>query len=578
MAISSGNQSKKLRVNSVLKWISSNSVCREFLPVVGSWFSIARNPRFYKGSLENGCNNKLISRITPSMRKDAQAALLDYLHVNRGFEYTVAENMSRNSPQFLGELIRKANPEGDTALAVTRFVCYHPINEFEPFFESLGLKASEYSPLLPRKLMYLTDDELLLENYRVLCSYGIKRCMIGRIYREATEVFRYGSGVLSKKLMAYEQLGLSSGSVARTVACFPNLLIGDVDVDLVNVLEMLKSMGIEFGWIEEQLSQRNSCNWRQSFLLLKSLSNIACMERDKLREIVADHPEIMFEGEHSLLLIGFLLKMGSSIDEIVSSILQNFPKKMQVAKFLSNLRQCVHMLDEIHLEPYEIRDIVHSHSLLMGSYTMKKTKTLLYRLNVGKKLLREIVRENPEEMKNWVIGVGVTPLQSPGGKQKSKSSKTKFLSGLGYEENSVEMARAVKVFRGKGFELLERFDCLVNAGLSKEDVVKMVTTSPHVLNQSKDVTQEKIKFLVNEMGYDLTCLVRFPSVLNFRVERVKLRLLMYDWLKGEGVVRLNLSLSNLIASSDSVFYSRYVELHSGGPHVWQDLKKKIYGE
>ncbi|CAN0879028.1 Transcription termination factor MTEF18, mitochondrial [Linum grandiflorum] len=547
---------QKLRVNSVLRWVSSNS---------GSLFCSGRNPRFY---------NTLISRITPSMRKDAQAALLDYLHVNRGFEYTVAENMSRNSPQFLGELIRRVNPEGDTSLAITRFVCYHPINEFEPFFESLGLKPSEYSPLLPKKLMYLTDDELLLENYRVLCSYGIERCRIGRIYRDAPEVFRYGTGVLIEKLTAYEQLGLSSGSVSRTVACFPNLLVGDVNVDFVNVLEMLRSIGIEFGWVEEQLSRRNSCNWRQSFLLLKSLRN---EELDELRQLLVDHPEILFEGEHSLLLIGFLLKMGSSVNEIKVSILRNFPR-MEVAKFVSNLRQCVHMLDEIRLEPYEIREIVRSHWLLMGSSTLKKTKTLLYRLNVGKKMLREIIRNNPEQMKNWIVGVGVTPLQSPGGRQKCHTSKTKFLSNLGYAENSAEMERAVKIFRGKGFELQERFDCLVNAGLSKQDVVKMVTRSPHVLNQSKNVTQEKIEFLVKEMGYDLQCLVRFPSVLNFRVERVKLRLLMYEWLKGEGVVRLTLSLSNLIASADSVFFRRYVEVHSRGPEVWQELRNKIYGE
>ncbi|CAN1307170.1 Transcription termination factor MTEF18, mitochondrial, partial [Linum perenne] len=554
------------------RWISSNSAAntiiqraRQFLPVVSSSSSsISRNPRFYNVSLQNAYSNK-ISRISPAMRKDAQEALLDYLHVNRGFEYTVAETMSRNSPQFLGELIRKINPEGgDIALSITRFVCYHPINEFEPFFESLGLKPAEYSQLLPRKLMYLTDDELLLENYRVLCSYGIERCKIGAIYREATEVFRYGNGVLCSKLMGYEQLGLSSSSVAKTVACFPRLLVGDVNVDFVNVVEMLKSMGIKFTWIEEQLSRRSSCNWKQSFLLLNSLQRSSFIEQDELRELVIDHPEIVFEGEHSLLLIGFLLKMGCSSEKIVSSIFRSFPR-IQVTKFISNLRQCIRMLDEIHMEPHEIKQIVESHSLLMGSHTLKKTKTLLYRLNIGKKKLLEIVRSNPNQMKNWVIGCRVTPLQSPGGKQKSHESKSRFLLNLGYTANSAEMAKAMKVFRGKGPELQERFDALVNAGLSREDVIGMVAVSPHLLNQSREVTETKIEFLVNELGYDVSCLIKFPSLLNFRVERIKLRLRMYDWLIGEGVVSSNLSLSNLISSSDSVFFGRYVELHCRGP-------------
>jgi hypothetical protein len=34
-----------------------------------------------------------------------------------------------------------------------RLLHYHPINEFEPFFEGMGLKLSEYVPLLPRNLM-----------------------------------------------------------------------------------------------------------------------------------------------------------------------------------------------------------------------------------------------------------------------------------------------------------------------------------------------------------------------------------------------------------------------------------------
>ena len=40
-------------------------------------------------------------------------------------------------------------------------------------------------PLLPCNLMFLCDDELLLENYHVLCNNGIARNKIGKIYKEA---------------------------------------------------------------------------------------------------------------------------------------------------------------------------------------------------------------------------------------------------------------------------------------------------------------------------------------------------------------------------------------------------------
>ncbi|CAL1372420.1 unnamed protein product [Linum trigynum] len=520
-------------------------------------------------------NDHKVGRITPSMRKEAQAALLDYLHITRGFEFNFAENMSRHSHHFLGELIRKVNTEGDIALAITRFICYHPINEFEPFFESLGLKPCEYSPFLPRKLMFLADDELLLENYRILATYGIERNSIGIIYRDATEVFRYGKGVLSAKLSAYEELGLSTSFVARVVSCFPYLLTGEVNIDFVRVMEILKRIGIDFQWIEDQLSERNSsCNWKQSLLLLKSITRAGYSDEKKLSQLLIEHPEILFGAEQSVLLIGVLLKTGSSMAKIVS-ILQQFPK-MEVGKFVSNLRQGIHMLDEIKMEPCEIAEIVHSHALLLGSCTLKKTKTLLYRLNIGKKRLRELIREDPRTMKNWVLGVGVQPMQSRRGQR--LDCKTEFLLGLGYVENSTEMAKALKVFRGRGSELQERFDYLIEAGLDREAVLGMVKVSPHILNQSKDVTAMKIDFLVKEFGYPISCVVGFPSLLNFKVERIKLRLLMYGWLKDEGVVKPGLSLSNMIASSDSVFFGRYVEKHRRGPDVWQDLRNKIYGD
>ena len=47
------------------------------------------------------------------------------------------------------------------------------------------LKPSEYVPLLLHNLIFLSDDELLLENYHVLCTNEIARNKSGKIYKEA---------------------------------------------------------------------------------------------------------------------------------------------------------------------------------------------------------------------------------------------------------------------------------------------------------------------------------------------------------------------------------------------------------
>ncbi|XP_022967908.1 transcription termination factor MTEF18, mitochondrial-like [Cucurbita maxima] len=153
--------------------------------IIGS-SPVASNPRFYRtkkppqtgecgnsgGISTRGSRNG--NRISRATRKEAQ--------------FMDAENMSRNSPIFLEKLLGRVEHESDTGRSITRFLLYHPINEFEPFFENAGLQPAEYNAFLPCDLMFSSDDSLLLENYNVLCSYGIERNKIGKIYKEATQI------------------------------------------------------------------------------------------------------------------------------------------------------------------------------------------------------------------------------------------------------------------------------------------------------------------------------------------------------------------------------------------------------
>jgi hypothetical protein len=581
----------KLRILSILKWASSNigenhlgSSKSRFWPT--GVFHITQNPRHYRTkravqsekceSLDeaSSANSKIVSKFSRPRRKKGQAALLDYLHSTRSIQFLDAENMSRNSPHFLEKLLKRVENEEDSERSIARLLRYHPINEFEPFFESLGLKPSEYVPLLPRDLMFLSDDKLLLENYQLLCNYGIARNNIGKIYKEAKEVFRYDYGVLSSKLQAYEEQGLSRSTIIKFIVSSPYLLVGNVNVEFVQVLEQLKSFGMEVSWIEGHLLEGTTYNWSQMFGLLCLFRKVGCSE-EQLAGLIAKNPSLLFEGsgDRTLSLIGFLLKFGFTMDQIHLMFLQ-FPR-IQVGKFVLNLRLCFLFLNEIEMEVTEIGKIVCSHALLLGSCTLKKTNSLLANLNVGKKRLCKIVQENPQELNNWVLGNRVKPLPRTG---EDLIEKSKFLLNLGFVENSDKMKAAFKVFRGKGDELQERFDCIVKAGLKQKDVSEMIKVSPQVLNQKKDVIQMKIDFLVNDLGYPISSLVTFPSLLSYTCQRVNLRLSMYNWLKDQGKADPRLSLSTVVACSDDTFRKQYVNRHPRGPQVWQDLKKRFCSE
>ncbi|KAA8518252.1 hypothetical protein F0562_015865 [Nyssa sinensis] len=578
-----GDQSQQTHQNSSENNLRSS---KTILWATGS-HHIAQYPRFYRRKRavhsENGQNldgtsttdDKNVGRLPRAARQEAQAALLEYLHSTRSLQFMDAENISRNSPHFLDNLLKKVENETNVGHSIARFLRYHPINEFEPFFESMGLRPSEYSPLLPRNLMFLNDDEMLLENYHVLCNYGIARNKIGKIYKEATEVFRYDYGVLQSKLRAFEEMGLKQLTVIKVVSSSPYLLIGDVNKEFHKVLEKLCSVGIDHGWIEGHLLEGNSYNWSQMLELLCLLSEMGC-SKEQLGGLICQHPELLLEGSGNAAfsLIGFLLKFGSTSNDI-SSMLVQFPQ-VQVRKFVYNLRKCYNFLTEIDMEVQGIGRIVRSYPILLGSCSLKKVNSLLANLNTGKRRLCEIIMENPQVLKYWVLGSRVKRLPDSGEELRSRMMRTKFLLDLGFVENSNEMNKALKIFRGRGGELQERFNCFINAGLNQKDVSEMIKAAPQVLNQSKDVINMKIDFLVNGLGYPLSSLVSFPAYISYTIQRVKLRCSMYNWLKDQGTVEPKRALSTILACSDKIFMRQYVKHHPKGPEVWQKLKKQIY--
>ncbi|KAH7674070.1 Transcription termination factor mitochondrial/chloroplastic protein [Dioscorea alata] len=504
-----------------------------------------------------------------------QAAFVDYLHATRGLQFTDAEHISKNSPIFLGRLLKKVENEEDVERALMRYFRYHPIYEFEPFFESLGLKPSEYNQLLPRDLMFLSDDEMLLENYHVLCNYGIARGKIGKIYKEAAEVFKYDFGLLSSKLQAYEGLGLSKTNVIKLVASSPQLLVREVDrMMFVKVLELLESMGIQRDWIGGILSEKNTYNWGRTLMLLHFLHHLG-LSSQEVAIFIRKQPNVISDGSGKavFLLIGLLVKMGGREKEVIAMFTQ-FPS-VQIGSYIKNVLRGLQFLIGIEMDHSDIQNLICTHMDIFGMCKLKRPNSIITTLNVGKKRLCRIIKNDPHELKKYAFGLKVTPLPNSGDDERSLMEKKKFLLRLGFVENSKEMNKALKVFRGKGDDLQNRYDFLVKAGFDANDVSNMIKMAPQILNQKIDVLQRKLDFLLNNLGYPLSTLVAFPSYMSYTVGRVKLRFLMYDWLKDRARANPGLALSSVLACSDKLFIKRFVNCDPKGPEVWENFKKGL---
>ena len=527
----------------------------------------------------------------------AQKAFMEYLHVTRGICFSDAEHMSKRSPIFISKLLEKVKDaakepteEGEevpfrskvkkremrderVSKALVRLFNFHPINEFEPFFESIGIAPGEYEPLLPRDLMFLNDDETMLDNFRVLCNYGIARTKIGRIYRDATEVFSFGHGVLASKLKALEDQGLSKTSVIKLVMSSPVILVRDPNVEL-KILRWLDDVGIQRDWLGRFLSVKKSYNWGKMVQVPQFFSDLG-FTNEGIGKLVRQNPDFLFSGSGKMLFSAVLvmLKAGFGKKELVDLFL-NFPN-LSVDNFTRNLRRGIFFLAEIGVSEEDIKKFVVSNGSILGSVQLKKPNSIMTHLSVGKKRLCRMVMEDPQLLMKFSLGAKVSRIPKVDLHEASFKEKVKFLQNLGFMEGSERMTRGLKAFRGKGDELKARYDFLVKTGLDPEHVVQMITMAPHVLNQKIHVLESKISFLVNDMGYPLSTLVFFPSFLSFTVERTKLRFLMYNWLLEKGVIATGLALSTLLATADKHFVKRYVVRHPMGLEVWEKFKTEV---
>lgn len=512
------------------------------------------------------------SRVSRIAMTEAQDVLFDYLHCTRSFSFTDAEHISKNSPHFLHILLSKIDSEKDVARSLTKFLRYNPINEFEPFFESLGLSPSELPLILPRHLMFLSDNHVMLENFHALCDYGIPRSKIGKMYKEEDEIFGYDYGILALKLQAYENLGLSRPTVIKLVSCCPSLLIGGVNGEFVKVLERLKGLELESDWIGGYLSSKSTYNWNRMLDTVDFLHKVGYGE-EQMRNLFKTNPALLFEGSGKKVYVLFsqFLKLGLKMNEIYSLFIHN--PEILSGKCVKNLLRAVNFLLEIGLGTEDIANIISTHIQLLGSCTLKGPKTMCKELKVGRDGLCQIMKEDSLKLLSLASKSKIKISEQASSLVPSKHlEKTTFLLRLGYIENSDEMTKALKQFRGRPDQLQERFDCLVQAGLDCNTVTNIVKHAPMVLNQSREVIEKKIDCLRNYLGYPLESVVAFPAYLCYDMERISQRFSMYVWLRERGAAKPTLSLSTLLACSDARFERYFVDVHPEGPAMWKTIK------
>lgn len=512
------------------------------------------------------------NRVSRAMKNEAQKALFDYLHFTRTLSFVDAEHISNNSPCFILALLSKIDTrKEDISRSLTKFLRYNPINEFEPFFESLGLRPSEVSRFLQRDLVLLSDDRIMFENFHVLCYYGIPRGKIGRMYKEAREIFGYENGVLASKLEAYETLVLSKPIVIKLVTCCPLLLVGGIDSEFVSVVNKLKGLNIGCDWLLRHLSDRKTYNWRRILETMEILDKVGFKE-EKLSSHLKAYPDLVGEtsGNKAYIMFEKFHKVGLQMNDIDKLVIDN--PEMLLEKSVKRILEALKFLKRIRMEKQFIVRILLCHMKLICSSSLLGPRAVWNRLKIGRDELCQIIKEEPLRLFSLASKENNSRIKLESLDLRN-AEKTAFLLKLGYVENSDEMVRALKKFQGRGDELQERFDCFVKAGLDYNVVTQLVKRAPHILNRPKDIVEKKINMLTDYLGYPIESLIESPTYLCYSVERIHQRFSMYIWLRERDAVMPRLTLGTIVGISNTLFVSYFVLNRPEGLATWEIIKK-----
>ncbi|KAL6565871.1 hypothetical protein OROHE_004926 [Orobanche hederae] len=516
--------------------------------------------------------------------QESQKALSDYLHATRSLPFLYADNIARNSPQSLWRIVSEIPFSPPTfAHSFQRFLRYHPINELDFFFESIGLNLDENGRnprfIIPPNTFFLSD----WEQFDVACALagmGFPWCKLGLLCRGECSIFASDLLDLKRKFSEIKDgYAFNSTTVISICLAFPwvlysngkktNGLLSDLkilflDYDLwssveggnvdsmFDICEKIKSfydLGCEMGELGELMGRSKNIfiEYSKEFLISKiEYFRKLNVPMNEIGTFLLSKPEIFsLDLETRVISVsGFLDHLGLSGDEM-SSLKEKYPHvfgRNKVANLCGVMRSM--NLGEWFFEKMKNGD---NHSLL-ATYTICCTEDLdkHYQENFRRTLAK----------RNHVHAI----------------KKLSFLHSIGFGENKYAV-KALALLHSSGRQLQRRFDCLLSCGIKYSNLCEIVRSTAKILNQEEKSLEKKIKYLCNDMGSSLEYLDSFPGYLCYNLEkRIKPRYEFHKWLVEKDLRRKEYSLSTIIASSEKAYIARISRINCDAAKMWEERR------
>ncbi|XP_042505434.1 transcription termination factor MTEF18, mitochondrial [Macadamia integrifolia] len=508
--------------------------------------------------------------------RQAQQALTEYLHTTRSLCFTHAENISKNSVVSLSDLISRVEFSTSNFFRnFQKFLSYHPINEIEFFFESIGIPPSEINGFLSRHEFFLSEDGNILKIAHVLSAFGFPWNRLGDLYKEEIfSIFGETPDALAARLNGFREFGFDNVSVAGICLAFPFVLSGNDELfgQIDALFDDLRKAFFNFGLASHVEWDVDS--WYEICRKIRVFYDLGC-EKGKMGELFGRGKNVFLQYSEEFLgqKVEYFCRFDVNKVDVALLLLQN--SEILNYDLESPLISVLGFLKHIGLSEEQLNSVSQEYPYVLGRNKLGNLPNVMRAVDLHQwffnkmmngehHLLTNIVISNPDahldnEFKHHLERIQSVRIH------RYMMGKLDFLLRNGFGEN-VSTMKVLSLLHGSSDELQERFECLLQLGIKFSILCKMISSRPSILNQNPDMLEQKVTCLCNEFGSSVQYLEVFPSYLCFDLEnRVKPRLRFYMWLTEKGLAARDYTIATTVAASEKNFLARLHKVHPAAP-------------
>ncbi|KAL3615538.1 hypothetical protein CASFOL_041199 [Castilleja foliolosa] len=529
-------------------------------------------------SLHFSTSTKPFSKIPwkhrPKAIKDSQKSLTDYLHATRSLPFLYADNIARNSPQSLWKIVSKIPfSPSNFSCSFQKILRYHPINELDFFFESIGLNSDETE----NRTTYFLSEFKHFDVACALAGMGFPWSKLGLLCKDGFFIFESDPSDLERKFNEIKNaFGFNSVIIISICLAFPRVL--HIDGEMDSLLSDLKILFLDY----DLWSSVEGGNVDDVFcicLKIKSFYDLGC-EMGKIGELMGRSKTVFIEHTKEDLIskFDFFCKLDVRKDEIGIFLLS----RPEIFGFdLGNRVVSVSgFLEQLGLRENELELLQQNYPHVFGNNKVAYLPNVMRSLNLGEWFFEKMRNGYhpllatctivccPDEFdihyKESLIRLRTKRTHVHAMK------KLNFLHSIGFGENKFAV-EALPFLSSSKNHLHQRFDCLLRCGIEYSKLCMIVKLMPKILNQGERSLQKKIEYLCNDIGSSLDYLDVFPGYLCYDLEkRIKPRFKFHKWLMEKGLCQREYSLSTIIACSEKAYVERLFRINRDAAMMWQD--------